>query len=92
MIVTTTDSVEGRPVKSYLAIVSGEAFLLDDSSDGASEKEDALLGAREKAIGKMTQRAEKLGANAVVGVSVDVEIQSAMKYFVTVAGTAVVLP
>jgi len=92
MIVTTTSSVEGRPVKSYLGIVSGECFQLEDSFQGAAGKEEALLTASHKALAKMTQRAEALGANAIVGVSIDVEAQSSMKFIVTVAGTAVVLP
>ena len=92
MIITTTSAVEGRPVKTYLGIVAGESFKLDDSYEGAAGKEDTLLAARQAALAKMTQRAEALGANAIIGVSIDVEAQSAMKFIVTVAGTAVVIP
>ena len=91
MIVTTTSDVDGHPVKSYLGIVTGECFQMDDSSDGPKGKEEVLLVAQQKALAKMTQRAEALGANAVVGVGIDVEFQSTLKYFVSVAGTAVVI-
>jgi uncharacterized protein YbjQ (UPF0145 family) len=41
MIVTTTDGVEGRPVRQYLGLVSGEAVL------GANVFKDLFAGIRD---------------------------------------------
>ena len=67
ILVTTTPTVENRPVRKYLGIVSGEAFI--DSID--SEDSSMLRKARDKAIQEMIEEAEELGANAVIGVKID---------------------
>ena len=76
MIVTTTQTVEGRQIAEYKGIVFGE-----------------VVSGREKAIDEMCKRAERLGANAVVGVDVDYEVlgkENGM-LMVSVSGTAVKL-
>jgi uncharacterized protein YbjQ (UPF0145 family) len=103
MIVTTTPTVEGRPVQQYLGVVCGEAILganimkdlfagvrdIVGGRSGAYEKE--LVKAREIALAEMQERAEKMGANAVVGVDLDYETLGSQggMLMVSAAGTAV---
>ncbi len=105
MIVSTTPTIEGRRIKEYLGIVSGEAVLgvnifkdlfanirdLVGGRAGAYEKE--LKNARGMAMDEMVAEAVGLGANAVVGVDLDYEVvgQSGSMLMVSVNGTAVVL-
>ena len=106
MIVTTTNNVDGKNVKEYKGIVFGEVisgvnFIKDISASfrnifgGRSQSyEEELIYARENAIAEMTQRAEDLGANAVLSVDVDYEVlgsDGANMLLVTASGTAVVV-
>lgn len=80
VIVTTTPTVEGRPVAAYLGLVSGEAIMganmirdlfagITDMIGGRSGTyENVLRSGREQAISEMIEQATELGANAVVGV------------------------
>ena len=99
-IVTTTPSVEGRPIRDYLGVVAGETILganifkdvfagIRDIVGGRSASYEAsLMEARETAMREMTERAERLGANAVVGVDLDYEVINNM-LMVSASGTAV---
>jgi uncharacterized protein YbjQ (UPF0145 family) len=103
MIVTTTASVEGRRIDDYLGVVSGESIIganimrdffarMRDVVGGrAGAYEKSLQEARETALAEMTERAAALGADAVVGVSVDIEAMGdgGSMIMVAVAGTAV---
>ena len=101
MIVTTTPSVEGRPVREYLGVVAGEAILganifkdfgagIRDVIGGRSAGyEKDLKKARETALAEMQQAAEALGANAVLSVDVDYETLKGSMLMVTASGTAV---
>lgn len=103
MIVTTTPNVEGKPITSYLGVVTGEAILganmmkdlfasFRDIVGGRSTAyEEELRKARDIALSEMTAEAEKLGANAVVGVDLDYETVGSQggMLMVTVSGTAV---
>lgn len=105
MIVTTTPAVEGRKIVAYKGIVFGEVvsgvnFIKDMFSSitdmiggrsGTYEKEPQE--AREKALAEMSERAAKLGADAVVGVDVDYEVlgETNGMLMVSVSGTAVKL-
>jgi len=105
MIVTTTPTVEGRPAQQYLGVVAGEAILganimkdlfasvrdIVGGRSGAYEKE--LVKAREIALREMQEQAEKLGANAVVGVDLDYETVGSQggMLMVSASGTAVKL-
>jgi uncharacterized protein YbjQ (UPF0145 family) len=105
MIVTTTALVEGRPVKDYLGIVTGEVIVganlfrdmfaaITDVVGGRSGKyEEVLARARNEAIEELTEQARQLGANAVIGVDLDYEVlgQNGSMLMVSVSGTAVVL-
>lgn len=100
MIVTTTPSVEGRPIRDYLGVVAGETILganifkdvfagIRDIVGGRSGAYEAsLMEARETAMREMTERAQKLGAHAVVGVDLDYEVINNM-LMVSASGTAV---
>ena len=105
MVVTTTPGVDGRKIIAYKGIVFGEVisgvdFIKDIAAglrnffggrSGAYEGE--LIEAREAALREMEQRAQKLGANAVVGVDIDYEVlgQGGNMLMVTASGTAVVI-
>ena len=101
MVITTTPSVEGRPIRDYLGIVTGEAILganlfkdfgasIRDVVGGRSAGyEKDLKKARETALAEMQQVAEALGANAIVGVDLDYETLKGTMLMVTASGTAV---
>ena len=105
MLVTTTPNVEGRPITRYLGIVAGEAILganvfkdlfagFRDIVGGRSATyEKELQKARSVALQEMQEQAQKLGANAVVGVDLDFEVlgQGNGMLMVSASGTAVVL-
>ena len=102
MIVTTTPSVEGRPITAYKGIVVGEAILganvirdlfagITDILGGRSGAYEEELGkARATALAEMEDHATSLGGNAVVGVDLDYEVINNM-LMVSASGTAVVL-
>lgn len=107
MIVTTTNNIEGRAVREYLGIVSGEAILgtnifrdlfasIRDVVGGRSAAyEEELRRARDLAISELSEAAQQLGADAVVGVDIDYETIELGNHggmmMVTAAGTAVKL-
>jgi len=105
MILTTTPSVEGRAIRAYCGVVFGEVisgvdFIRDIGASfrnffgGRSEGyEEELMTAREQAMAEMEQRAQRLGADAVVGVDIDYEVLGADNgmLMVTCSGTAVKL-
>ena len=82
MIVTTTNSVEGHQITDYLGIVTGEAVsginMFRDLGAGirnvfggrSAGYEEELQQARNEVLAEMQQRAEALGADAVVGASI----------------------
>ena len=105
MIITTTPTIEGRPIKEYKGIVTGETiiganFLKDflagirDFIGGRSEAcEKVLREGKETSIQEMKQHAEALGANAIVGIDLDYETvgQGGSMLMVTCSGTAVII-
>lgn len=105
MIVTTTNSIEGKRIIEYKGIVFGEVVsgvnVLKDFTAGvrnffggrSSSYEEELQNAREEAIREMEERAARRGANAVIGVDVDYEVLGSDNgmLMVTVSGTAVVV-
>ena len=95
MILTTTNSVEGYRILEYRGVVSGIAvnsqkmtmtFNMEKYYDGISESVSEI---KEKAFEKLKENAEKLNANAVVGITVDVELTTSNYIIVTTTGTAV---
>lgn len=105
ILVTTTPSVDGYTVTNYQGIVFGEVVAgVNMFKDiGASFRnmfggrsqgyEEELMNARNEAIAEMQQRAEALGAHAVIGVDVDYEVlgTDGSMLMVTASGTAVQL-
>lgn len=106
MLLTTTTTVEGRPVQKYLGIVSGEAIVganafrdffarVRDVVGGRSGAyESVLVDARKDALEELAEAAKKLGGNAVLGVDIDYQVlgQENGMLMVSASGTAVVLP
>jgi len=105
MIITTTPSIEGKHIREYLGIVTGEAILganifrdvfaaIRDVVGGRSASYERELGkAREIALEDLEDWARELGANAIVGVDIDYESfgQTGGMMMVSVTGTAVVI-
>ena len=105
MILTTTPTLEGQPIKQYLGIVTGETIIganaikdfmagLTDFFGGRSTTyEKVLIEAKESALAELQQRAAQKGANAIVGIALDYETVGANggMLMVTVSGTAVVI-
>jgi uncharacterized protein YbjQ (UPF0145 family) len=103
IIVTTTPSIEGRPIRDYLGIVTGEvivganifkdlfAGIRDIVGGRAGAYESTLRNARRQAFDEVRAEAERLGANAVVGIDIDYEVvgQGGSMLMVSVSGTAV---
>lgn len=103
MIVTTTPTVEGRPVQEYFGVVTGEAILganvfrdvfasIRDIIGGRSGSyEKVLRDARDMAIAEMVEEAQRRGADAVVGVDLDYETigDTGSMLMVSASGTAV---
>lgn len=105
MIITTTPTIEGRPIRDYLGIVTGEVIVganifkdlfagIRDIVGGRSGAyEGALRDARGEAFRELAAEAKSRGADAVVGVDIDYEVvgQSGSMLMVSVSGTAVKL-
>jgi uncharacterized protein YbjQ (UPF0145 family) len=103
--VTTTSTVQGRPIADYQGIVSGtaihgvnvgkdfKAFGRNLVGGRAGAYEDEIGKAQNEAMAEMQKAAEDLGATAIVGVSLDIEGVGAngSMLLVTVSGTAVVV-
>ena len=105
MIVSTTNNIEGRPVKNYLGIVTGETIIganilkdffasIRDIVGGRSGSyEKVLREAKDIALKEMTDNAIRLNADAVVGIDLDYETvgKNGGMLMVTASGTAVSL-
>ena len=92
MILTTTQSIEGRAITEYLGIVCGEAFE-NKEFKGERYYLSILTNARNLALKQLEERASGLGADAVVGIDLDYEVlgQDNGMLMVTASGTAVKL-
>lgn len=105
MILSTTNTIEGRKVVKYLGLVSGDAILganifrdffasIRDIVGGRSAAyEKELRKAKDIALGEMREQAKNLGANAIVGIDIDYETigTNSSMLMVSASGTAVVL-
>jgi uncharacterized protein YbjQ (UPF0145 family) len=105
MIVTTTPTIEGRPVQKYLGVVTGEvivganmfrdlfASIRDIVGGRSGSYEDVLARARLQARDEMKQFAAGVGGDAVVGVDLDYEVLGAngSMLMVSATGTAAVV-
>ena len=105
MILSTTNNIDGKPVKDYLGIVTGEtiiganivkdvfASIRDIVGGRSSSYEKVLREAKDTALKEMTENAEKLNAYAVIGIDLDYETvgNRGGMLMVTASGTAVKL-
>jgi len=101
MIITTTPTVEGHPIETYLGIVTGEAILgahigrdilasITDIVGGRSRAyEGEVRKARDIALEEMAAEAASKGGNGVVGVDLDYEVIRQGMLMVSASGTAV---
>ena len=105
MDLTTTPSIEGKTIRKYCGVVAGEAILganlfkdlfagIRDIVGGRSATyEKELQRARDIALKELQQRAQELGANAVVGIDLDYEVMGPNNgmLMVSASGTAVLV-
>lgn len=103
MLKTTTSHLQGRHIESYFGIVTGETIIganlfkdffagLRDIVGGRSGSyEKVLKEARQTALAEMEAEAERLGANAIIGIDLDYETIGAKgsMLMVSATGTAV---
>jgi uncharacterized protein YbjQ (UPF0145 family) len=95
MILTTTNSIEEYKIAEYRGIVTGTAvnmqkmkmtFNLQKYYAGIGE---SVSEVKEQAFEQLKANAEKLNANAVVGITIDTELTTSNYVIVNVTGTAV---
>ena len=105
MILTTTPTIEGRRIKEYLGVVTGEAILgtnffkdffanIRDIVGGRSAAyEKELRRARETAFQEIQEEALRVGANGIVGIDLDYEVvgEKGSMLMVSISGTAVLI-
>jgi uncharacterized protein YbjQ (UPF0145 family) len=103
MIISTTSSLEGKPVQQYLGVINAQSIIganflkdimgsLRDVFGGRSKTyEKVLEQAKADALRELAERAQDLGANAIVGVDLDFETIGAngSMLMVIATGTAV---
>ena len=103
VIVSTTPTLEGRPIQEYMGIVTGEVILganlfrdlfanIRDIVGGRSGSYERILGdARKQAIEELQAEAAAMGGNAVVGIDLDYEVigPNGSMLMVSASGTAV---
>ncbi len=101
MLLSTTPTLEGGRIIRYNGIVTGEVILganifrdffasIRDIVGGrAGSYETVLRDGRNTAFQEMMAEAQRLGANAIVGIDVDYETLGKSMLMVSVSGTAV---
>jgi uncharacterized protein YbjQ (UPF0145 family) len=103
MITTTTNVIEGHPVQQYLGIVSSETIIganlfkdlfagIRDIVGGRSNTYEKVIDeARTSALKELVQKAQTLGANAIIGIDLDFETvgSGGSMLMVLATGTAV---
>ena len=103
MITTTTNTIEGRRIRQYMGLATGEAIMganmfrdlmasITDFVGGRSGTyESKFAEARETALQELQEEAQRKGANAVVGIDIDYQVLGANNgmLMVTATGTAV---
>lgn len=103
MLLTTTNSVEGKTISTYYGMVTGEAIIganifkdffasitdIVGGRSGAYEK--SLKDAKNIAVQEMMEAAQALGANAVIAIDLDYETvgKDSGMLMVSASGTAV---
>ncbi|MBY0338289.1 MAG: heavy metal-binding domain-containing protein [Acetobacteraceae bacterium] len=105
MIYSTTSQLQGREVERYLGVVFGDSVLgvnlvkdflggLRDIVGGRSGTYERELGtARDAAMQNLTEQAQSIGADAIIGIQMSYEVLGANNgmLMVSATGTAVKL-
>ena len=103
MLLSTTENIEGRKIVKHLGLVRGNtirarhigrdimAGLRNLVGGEISDYTKMMAESREQAIDRMVEEAEKLGANAIVGVKFATSMVMQMASEILVYGTAVVV-
>jgi len=103
MIVTTTPNIEGRKITQYFGVVTSQTIIganffkdilggLRDIFGGRSGTYERVLDeAKQYAMSELIQKAQALGADAIVGIDLDYETVGAngSMLMVSASGTAV---
>jgi uncharacterized protein YbjQ (UPF0145 family) len=103
MITTTTPNIEGKQITQYLGVVSSQTIIganifkdilggLRDIFGGRSGTYEKVLDeAKQHAMRELIEKAQSMGANAVVGIDLDYETVGAngSMLMVSASGTAV---
>ncbi len=105
MLILTTPTIEGKKITEYLGLVTGDSLLganmykdmfsgVRDVVGGRTSKyEEELTNARKLALQSMQEKAEKKGANAIIGTRVayhNLGGTMGNTIMVTVSGTAII--
>ena len=103
MIVTTGPSVEGRPIERYLGVVSSQAIMGTHLGKDITAGFRSIVGGRSKSyegeiakavgdvVDELQERAQGLGADAIVSIDIDYESVGSSMLMVAASGTAVKL-
>lgn len=103
MLITTTNTIEGKRIVAYYGIVTGETIIganivkdffasITDIVGGRSGKyEQVLREAKQIALREMEENAARMGANAIIAVDLDYETigDKGSMMMVSASGTAV---
>lgn len=103
MLLTTTPTIEGKPIQQYIGIVTAETIIganifkdlfagIRDIVGGRSGTYERVIEeARQSALAELQQKAQTMGANAVVGIDLDFETvgSGGSMLMVVATGTAV---
>ena len=103
MLLTTTNNFEGKPIQQYLGIVAAEAIIganifkdifagIRDIVGGRSGTYERVIEeARINALRELQDKAQQMGANAIVGIDLDFETvgSGGSMLMVVATGTAV---
>ena len=95
MILTTTNSIDGFTIAEYKGIVTGTAVNVQKMKMTFNVQKyyaaisESVTEVKEQAFAQLKANAEKLNANAVVGIQVDMELTTSNYVAVSITGTAV---
>ena len=101
MIITTTNTLQDKQITAYHGIVTGTCIMganvfrdlfagIRDIVGGRSGAyEEVIEKAKNEAIAEMIEKAERLRANAIIGIDIDYETIGGSMLMVAVSGTAV---
>lgn len=105
MLITTTNTLEGKKIVKYIGLVTGEtiiganifkdlfAGITDIVGGRSSSYEQVLREGKNTAVAEMQDYARSMGANAIIAVDLDYETvgHGGSMLMVTASGTAVVI-